>query len=379
MVPLAHAFETAGHHVVFATDPGFCPYIRGVGFEVRPAGLDHHEALARFLAATPDWAEIPNQERMRYQMPGLFAGVRVRPMLADLGPIVEEYRPDLIIHESAEMAGAIAAEVAGIAHVEHSFGIVRPAELRRLATETLAPISDELGIRNPGVGGIEGELYLDICPPGLQQPEIAAVANVQPIRPMGFDTAPDTVLPAWIAALPARPTVYVTMGTIFNENVRIFQTILEGLGDEPFNVIVTVGGAGDPASLGPQPDHVRVERYIPQSDLLPHCDLFISHAGSGAMLGGLTAGVPMLAIPQGADQFMNAERIADVGVGLRLLPTELDSNAVREAARRLIDDRRFAMAARAQRDAIASMPSPETVVTVLESLVSPPTIRPAQN
>ena len=379
MVPLARALERAGHQVSFATDPTFCGYIRGVGFETHPAGLDQREAMARFAAATPGWADIAPQDRMPYQFPGLFARTRVPPMLEDLGPIIDDWRPELLIHESVEMAGAIAAEAAGIAHVEHSFGILRPGTVRRAATEVLAPICEGLGVRNPGIGGTGGELYLDICPPEMQQPEIAALRSVQRLRPVGFDSAPDAVLPSWFAGLPPRPTVYVTMGTIFNEQVAIFRTILDGLRDEPFNVIVTVGGAGDPANLGPQPEHVRVERYIPQSQLLPHCDLFISHAGSGAMLGALTAGVPMLAIPQGADQFMNAQVIARAGVGVRLLPSELDPIAVRDAIRRLIDDGRFATAAREQRVAIAAMPSPDSVVPILESLVSPLTSRPGRN
>ena len=49
----------------------------------------------------------------------------------------------------------------------------------------------------------------------------------------------------------------------------------------------------------------------------------ISHGGSGAMLGAIAAGVPILAIPQGADQFMNAARIVEAGLGLRILPDEL--------------------------------------------------------
>ncbi|MEO8572101.1 MAG: nucleotide disphospho-sugar-binding domain-containing protein [Chloroflexota bacterium] len=57
---------------------------------------------------------------------------------------------------------------------------------------------------------------------------------------------------------------------------------------------MTVGTKGDPALLGPQPDNVHVERYIPQSQLLPHCDLLVAHAGSGALLGALNAGVPIL-------------------------------------------------------------------------------------
>lgn len=371
MVPLAHALEIAGHQVSFATDPSFCDYVRGVGFETHPAGLDQREAMARFAAATPGWADIAPQDRMPYQFPGLFAGTRVPPMLEDLGPIIDDWRPELLIHDSLEMAGAIAAEAAGIAHVEHSFGILRPGTVRRAATEVLAPICEGLGVRNPGIGGTGGELYFDICPPAIQQPEIAELQNVQPLQPVGFDAAPDVVLPAWVAGLPPRPTVYLTMGTIFNEQVDIFRTILDGLRHEPINVIVTVGGAGDPASLGPQPDHVRVERYIPQSQLLPRCDLFISHAGSGAMLGALTAGVPMLAIPQGADQFMNAEAIARTGVGLRLMPSELEPIAVQYAVTQLIQDPRFAAAARQQQGAIAAMPAPGSVVPILESLVSP--------
>lgn len=369
MVPLARALEAAGHRVAFATDPGFCGYIRDVGFEVHPAGLDQPEAMARFVAATPGWAEIPPQERLPFQFPGLFAGVRAPVMLHDLQAIVASVRPDLVIHDTTEMAGSIAAEAAGVAHAEHSFGILRPAITRAVATEILAPIAARLGVEDPGVSGSNGELYLDICPPGIQQPEIADVPNIQRLRPVGFDAGRDAVLPAWVADLPDRPTVYVTMGTVFNTSASVFTTVLDGLRGEAVNVIVTVGENGDPALLGPQADHVHVERYIPQSLLLPHCDLLVSHAGSGATLGALGAGVPMLAVPQGADQFLNAEAITRIGAGLRLLPSELDAAAVRDTARQLLDDPRFAEVARAEQAAIGDMPAPDSVVARLEALV----------
>ena len=113
------------------------------------------------------------------------------------------------------------------------------------------------------------------------------------------------------------------MGTEFNKQPEIFRSILDGLAGEPFEVVVTVGASGDPSALGPVGDNVRIERFVPQSTLLPHSAVFVSHGGSGALLGGLNAGVPMLAIPQGADQFLNAETIVEHGLGLRLLPDEL--------------------------------------------------------
>lgn len=372
MVPLARALEAAGHGVAFATDPGFCAYVRGVGFEAHPAGLNQREAGKRLDAIMPEseWEGIAPEDYMQYLLSRLFGQIRVPLMLEDLSSIFAQWLPELLIHDTAEMAGAIAAEAAGIPHVEHSFGILRPAVDRRLATEAVAAISSGLGVRNPGVGGIAGELYLDICPPGIQQPEIADVPHVQLIRPMGFDAAPDAVLPGWVADLPHRPTVYVTMGTYFNDAASVFTAVLDGLRDEPINVIVTVGENGDPAAVGPQPDNVRVERYIPQSQLLPHCDLIVSHAGSGALLGALNAGVPMLAIPQGADQFTNAKRIVDVGLGLRLMPSDLNPIAVRDSARRLLGEGQFARVARSQKHAIDDMPTPDSVVPVLEALVN---------
>ena len=175
MVPLARAFVDAGHEVRFAIDPGFCPTVEATGFTAFPAGLDHREALARFRATMPGWDAIPPADRAIHLVPGMFGRVRVPPMLADLGPIIERWRPGLLIHDSAELAGGIAAEVAGIPHVEHSFGLLRPLAIRQAATDVLGPLSAAAGVRNPGMGGLGDEPYLDICPPRLQFADIAAL------------------------------------------------------------------------------------------------------------------------------------------------------------------------------------------------------------
>jgi MGT family glycosyltransferase len=164
------------------------------------------------------------------------------------------------------------------------------------------------------------------------------------------------------------------MGTEFNKKPEIFRSILDGLAGESFDVVVTVGASGDPTALGPVGDNVRVERFVPQSRLLPYSAAFVSHGGSGALLGGVNAGVPMLAIPQGADQFLNAETIVDHGLGLRLLPDALSPDAVREAVRNLVDDSRYRDAVRSQRPSIEAMPAPEEVVPVLAAFASGGTV-----
>lgn len=370
MVPLATAFAQAGHDVAVATDPAYCPVVRDLGFEAHPAGLNHADARARFYATMPGLAELPPDDRMRIQQAGMFGRIRVPPMLRDLGGVVAAWQPTLLIHDSLEMAGAIAAERAGIAHAEHSVGIVRPLAGREASTEAVAPFAQALGVRNPGVGGIGGELYIDICPPAIQLPEARAIPHVLPMRPVDFGSDADSTLPGWMDASPELPLVYVTLGTVFNDAIDVFATILEGLRGEPVRILVTVGENTDPAALGSEPANVHVGRYIPQSVVLRHCDLLISHAGSGAVLGAIKAGVPMLAIPQGADQFMNAAQLVAAGFGLRLLPGEFRADSVRQAARRLLQDERFRTAVQAERRAIESIPSPTDVVPVLEALVA---------
>jgi UDP:flavonoid glycosyltransferase YjiC (YdhE family) len=364
MVPLARAFVTAGHPVAFATDPGFCATVEAAGFPAFPAGLDHAEALARFRALMPSWAGLPGEARAAYLYPGMFGRVRVPAMLPDLQAIVERWSPGMLIHDSAEMAGAIAAEAAGIPHVEHSFGLLRPVGMRRDATDAIDPSSAAAGVRNPGVGGFRGEPYLDICPPGLQFREIDDVAHVIPLRPVSIEAPVEPRFAAWIAGRGARPIVYLTMGTVFND-ADLVGTILDAMSGEPIDIIVTVGPEGDPAILGAQPDHVHVAGFIPQAQALRHSRVMVSHAGSGAMLGALGAGVPILAIPQGADQFMNAERIVGAGLGVRILRDELEPATIRERLAMVLEEPRFGSMARSFRREIETMPSPAAVVEQL--------------
>ena len=366
MAPLALALRAGGHDVAVATDPGFVPHVQAVGFDAFPAGLDMRVAMAKLYRSVGNWREIAPWDQAPYIWRGVFGGVRIEPMLADLEPLIGAWAPDLLIHDSAELAGAIAAETAGVPHAEHAFGVLRPLALRMAGTEGVAEAWRRRGVPDRGAGGLGGELYLDPCPPGIQDPGIASLAHVQPIRPVGFDDAPDAVLPSWLDGRNRRPLVYVTLGTEFNSRPDVYRTILDGLAAEPWDVVVTIGLRGDPALLGPQPDHVRIERWVPQSRLLPHAAAFVSHGGSGAMLGSIVAGAPMLAVPQGADQFINADRIVASGMGRRLLPAELEPSAVRDAVRALVDDPAYREAARAVQATVAGMPPPEAVVPVLE-------------
>ena len=108
--------------------------------------------------------------------------------------------------------------------------------------------------------------------------------------------------------------------------------VLAGLRDLPAQVVVTVGRDIDPAELGPQPAHVRVERYVPQADVLPRASLVVSHGGSGSVLAALAHGVPLVLLPMGADQPYNAARCETLGVARSLDVIDATPGDVRDAA-----------------------------------------------
>lgn len=113
--------------------------------------------------------------------------------------------------------------------------------------------------------------------------------------------------------------VYFTLGTVFHlESGDLFARVLAGLRELPVNLVVTVGRELDPNEFGPQPANVHLERYIPQSLLLPHCDLVVSHGGSGTLIGALSHGLPSVMLPMGADQPLNAARCEALGLGRSL-------------------------------------------------------------
>ena len=163
--------------------------------------------------------------------------------------------------------------------------------------------------------------------------------------------------------------MYFTLGTIFNmESGDLLERVIAGLRELPINLVVTVGQDIDPLELGPQPIHVHIERFIPQSSVLPHCDLVVSHGGSGSVIGALAHGLPSVLIPMGADQPLNAERCVELGVAKVLDPIRATPEDVRAAASTVLEDPGYRRSAARIRDEIAALPGTGHAVALLERL-----------
>ncbi|MCE6998180.1 glycosyltransferase [Saccharothrix sp. S26] len=269
----------------------------------------------------------------------------------DLEPELERLRPDLVVHGWGVPGAAIAAQRAGIPGLWHGFGRLFP---------------DGIGLELP-TKSVPGLPHVDICPPSLQDADFLAEADRIALRPVPF-SAP-AALPTWDGGRTSRPLVYLTLGTAFG-TPELLSTAVNGLSAVDAQVVVATGRVR-PDQLGAVPDNVTVHSWVPQADLLPHVDLVVHHGGSGTTLGALAVGVPQLLLPQGADQFANADAVTAAGAGARLLPDEVHAEAIAAHARALTRPGGHVDAARAIAEEIARMPAPDEVARRLPDYARP--------
>jgi MGT family glycosyltransferase len=205
-------------------------------------------------------------------------------------------------------------------------------------------------------------------PPSLHGAEAVARPTRHCYRATPFDRSGDESAPEWPLPVPGAPLVYATLGTAVNTRTEVLGAFIEALRDERVNLVVTVGRDGTPDQFGPQPPHVRIERYIPQSLLFPRCDLVISHGGSNTMMAALAHGIPQVMVPIAADQPDNAARCEAAGVA-RVVPlAEATAASIREAALAVLADPSYRRAAERIRDEMATLSGPEHTVSLLERL-----------
>ena len=356
VLPLALAAARAGHDVRVATGAERVEWVRRCGLTAQPAGLPlarmREQAAAQGLAGP----ELPRQ---------LFTSIAVPPMVDDLLPLVDDWQPDLLLHEEGEYAAPLVAAIRGLPCVTHSWSApARTAEGRALLDGPLREVWRQYGLTGPPkqVGG----LYLDACPPLLQLADLTHVdARVEPVHPTGFDGPPQPA-PEWLTALE-RPAVYVTLGT---EPAFSRPDLLQQLVDAAAAVVPSVV-----VTTGPHPSHtvvaphcgVHVAQYLPQSLLIPAVDAVVAHGGAGTTVGALLHGRPQLVVPGPApSQQGSAARVVAAGVGLRRDWTDATPAHLRAAIEQLLERTDLRRAAEDVRDLLTGLPRPDEVVGLLE-------------
>lgn len=366
MLPLARAARDAGHDVLWATPADAAGLVRNAGVDAAPAGpaAESRQGWMRELWAGS--AAMPPDQRAGWMFPRLFGSGLTPGMLEDLLPLAREWRPDLLVHEQGELAAPVVGEALGVPHVTHAFGGAVPGPFVEEAGARIAHLWEERGLAMPDHAGCFTSLYLDICPASVQGVPTDHIPRSQALRPVGASSSTSTDLPAFLED-DGRPLVYLTLGTVANDPTKL-AAVVDALADGPYRLLVALGPGVDPDVLGPRPGHVHVEPWVDQAQVLDHCALVVSHAGSGTFLAALARGLPQLCLPQAADQFRNAGAGTRAGAVLSITPDEMSAEAVATAVSRLLAEDEFRVAAAGVAAEIRAMPSPEEVVERLVDL-----------
>ena len=367
VVPLARALLDAGHQVVWATGDEACGLLVAAGIDAEPAGMPAAELAPRRAALWASLAEVPPDQRAAHVFPAMFGDLLAPRMAEDLLPLARDWRPDLLVHEQGELAAPLVGALLGVPSVAHGFGTAVPAPFVAEAGERLAPMWAAHGLEVPPYAGCYASTYLDIYPPSMQGEGAAHIPERQLLRPVSWTGPEPERLPELVLEPDDRPLVYLTFGTVHRDPV-LLADLLAGLSGLDLRVLATVGPGGDPESLGPQPRNVAVERFVSQSAVLPHCDAVVSHAGSGTVLGALALGLPLVCLPQMADQFRNSAAVARAGAGVVLRPGDTGAEAVTAAVQAVLGANEYRHAAAELAAEIAAMPAPADVVPRLEAL-----------
>ena len=366
LVPLVHAAEAAGHVVAFAGRPWIIPVVEAAGFRAFASGTD--------VGGTPK--RIPlrafDPEREDRGLREGFARRIARERARDIFPLCLEWQPDLLVCEEMDFGPMVVAERLGLPHVTVLVIAAGSFVRHALVAEPLNELRAEYGLPpDPELAMLSRYLVLSPFPPSCRDPAFPLPATGHALRLPALESTKGETAPAWATSLPGAPAVYFTLGTVFSvECGDLYLRVLKGLRDLPINVIVTVGRHIDPEEFGPQPGHVQIERYIPQSLILPRCQAVISHGGSGSVLGALTHGLPMVLLPMGADQPLNAARCEALGLARVLDPVAATPESVRQTVSAVLVDPSYRRAAERIRDEIAALPGPAHAVTLLEQVAA---------
>lgn len=113
----------------------------------------------------------------------------------------------------------------------------------------------------------------------------------------------------------AEKTVYISMGTV-NQNKAFYRNCIHALGATDWQVILSMGTNTE--RFDRLPDNIQIYESVDQMAALSIADAFITHCGMNSASEGLYFKVPLVLFPQTPEQGAVANRVEELGAGIRL-------------------------------------------------------------
>ncbi|MGV0836625.1 macrolide family glycosyltransferase [Mycolicibacterium thermoresistibile] len=163
--------------------------------------------------------------------------------------------------------------------------------------------------------------------------------------------------------------VLIALGTAYHDRADFFRACVAAFADPRRHVVLAIGDKVDPAVLGAVPSHVEVHAAVPQLQVLRHAAVFVSHAGMGSVMEALSHRVPIVAVPQMTEQQANADRIAELNLGVRLRQDQVTAAGLRAAVDEVVGSARIAAGLRQMHEAITAAGGAGAAAAVVEGVL----------
>lgn len=129
--------------------------------------------------------------------------------------------------------------------------------------------------------------------------------------------------------------VYFSLGSLGSSDVELMQRVIDVLATTPHQFIVSKGPLHEEIKLA---DNMYGAEFLPQTKIIPLCDLVITHGGNNTTVEALHFGKPMIVLPLFWDQYDNAQRVDELGYGVRLSTYTFTDEELKGALERLLGD-----------------------------------------
>ena len=128
--------------------------------------------------------------------------------------------------------------------------------------------------------------------------------------------------------------IYISMGTVNNDMMPFYKACISALRDTDYQVIMSVGNLVSIEDFGELPENISVYSHVDQIAVLKKADVFVSHCGMNSVSESLYFEVPLVMLPQTSEQKGVAERVSQLGAGIKV--DKLDGVSVMTAINKIL-------------------------------------------
>ncbi|GAA2351463.1 glycosyltransferase [Dactylosporangium salmoneum] len=374
-IGIGDVLRRRGHRVVFAAEASWRGKLTALGFDEDLVDLAPPAEHAEEQDAGQFWKDFIRDTAPEFRKPTIEQlETWVKPVWAELIngarfcqprllEIIARVRPDVIVEDNVvafpalNTAGVPFVRIVSCNPLEIKGPDIAPAfsgypaadrsgwaAFRSEYDRVHRPVWEEFDawVREQGAPGLpdlefihEGDLNLYVYP------EIADYTDARPLGPTWRrlessvrETDGEFAMPEQLAGRDGA-LIYFSLGSLGSADVELMRRVIDALAKTPHRYIVSKGPLHAEFELA---DNMWGAEFLPQANIIPLVDLVITHGGNNTTTEALHFGKPMVVLPLFWDQYDNAQRVDELGFGVRLDPYRFTDEQLHGAIQRLLAD-----------------------------------------